>query len=81
MTMTIQSKFSFNFLIEFIEWGSIVSKVMQVAEVQFYNIPSVYCTVCSPPEVKSPSITIYPSFTLSYIPPPHFPSGNHHTVV
>ena len=27
--------------------------------IQFYNTPSVHYTVCSPPQVKSPSFTIY----------------------
>ena len=26
-------------------------------------------------------ITIYPQFTIFYLPQPYFPSGNHHTVV
>ena len=34
--------------------------------VQFYNTSSVYCTVCSPPQVKSPS------FTFFYLPHPTF---------
>ena len=46
---------------------------------QFYNTSSVYHIVCSPPQVKSSSITIYPLLPSSISPP--FPSGNHHTVV
>ena len=42
---------------------------------------SVHCIVCSPPHVKSLSITIYSSITLLYLTPSTFPSGNHITVV
>ena len=50
---------------------------------QVYNsITHHLCIVCSPPQIKSPSITIYLPFTLFYLPhPTPFPSGNHHTVV
>ena len=66
-------------LIEFIG-VALINKIMLVSGTHFYNTPSVYCTVCSPPQVKSPSITIYPPFTLSYLPPHPFPSGDQHTV-
>ena len=46
-------------LIEFVE-VIVVHKIIQVSGVQFYKTSPVYCTVCSPPKVKSPSITIYP---------------------
>ena len=41
---------------------------------QVYNsiTPSVYCIMCSPPKLKSPSITIHPLFTLFYLPRPPF---------
>ena len=42
----------------------------------FYYTSSVYCIMCSPPQVKSPSLTIYHPHTL--LP---FPSVNHHTVI
>ena len=41
----------------------------------FYDTSSVHCIVCSPPQIKSPSITIYPAFTLSYLLHPPFPRG------
>ena len=34
-----------------------------------------------PLKVKSPFITIYPPFTLFYLPPLPFPSADHHTVL
>ena len=37
---------------------------------QCYNASSVYCTVCSPPRIKSCSVTIYTPFTLFYTLPP-----------
>ena len=50
--------------------------------IRFYTLSSVYCTVCSPPQVKSPYITIYPPLPPSTT--PHSTtllSGNCHTVV
>ena len=41
----------------------------QVSGVLFYNTSSVYCIVCSPPQVKSPSITIYHFFSFFYLLP------------
>ena len=49
----------------------LVNKIILVSGVQFHNTSFVFCVVCSPPWVKSPSITIYPPF----------PSGNRHAVV
>ena len=36
---------------------TLVIKIIQVSGVQFYNMSSLYCIVCSPPQVKFPSIT------------------------
>ena len=47
----------------------------------FYNTSSSYYTVCSPPQVKSPSTTIYAPFTLFYLPPSPFATGIHHILV
>ena len=50
---------------------------------QVYNsiIHHLYIVLCvHPPQVKSPSIPISTPFTLLYLPPIPFPSGNHHTV-
>ena len=44
---------------------TLVNKIIEISGVQFYNTSSVHCTAYSPLQVKSPSITIYPSFTLS----------------
>ena len=52
---------------------TLVNKIKQVSTVQFYNISSVYCIMCSSPKVKFPSITIYLSFALFYLPHPPFP--------
>ena len=55
-------------------WGDIVNKITQVSGVQCYTTSSVYCTVCSPPLVKSPSITIYhPLLYLLQLPSTSFP--------
>ena len=39
-----------------------------VAGAEFYNTSSVHCIVCSPPQVRSLSITIYPPYTLPTTP-------------
>ena len=45
-------------------------KVHNLIGVQFhYNASSVCCVVGSAPQVKSPSITIYPPFTFFDVPP------------
>ena len=71
---------SFFFKIDFIG-VTLVNKIIYVPGVQFHNTPSVYCIVCSPPQVKSPATTIYAPFAVFYPLPPPFPSGNHHVVV
>ena len=67
-------------LIEFIGM-TLVNKFMLASGVQFYNMSSVYCTMCSPPQVKSLSINIFLILPWSTSPPPPFPSGTHRTVV
>ena len=65
MSYTIESGFlsySFFFLIEFIG-VTLVNKIIQVPGVHSI-IHHVYIIWCSPLQVKSPSITIYPPFTL-----------------
>ena len=49
----------FLFFIEF-TGVTLINKIIQVLGVQFYSTSSVHCIVCSPPQVKSPSTTIYP---------------------
>ena len=51
----------FNFKLFFITpiGVTVANKIKEVSGILFYNTSSVYCTVCSPPQVKSPSITIY----------------------
>ena len=44
---------------------TLANKILQASRVQFYNSSPVYCIVCSPLKVQSPSITIYPPFFLS----------------
>ena len=58
LTLSFFLVFKFIF-IEFIG-VTLVNKILQVSGVQFYNTSPVYCTVCSPPHLKSASITIYP---------------------
>ena len=43
------------------------------------RINHLYIVLCSPPKVKSLSVTIYPPFTHVYLSPPSFPSCNHQT--
>ena len=69
-------KFLSFFKIELIR-ETLVNKIIWVTGVQFYNTSSVYCIVCLPS--KSP-ITLYIPFTLSYLLPVPFLSGNHHTI-
>ena len=60
---------------------TLVNKIVQVSGAQLHNTSPVYCIVCSPPKVKSSSITIY-SPLYPHLPlPPSFPSGNQHTDV
>ena len=56
----------FFLFIEFIG-VTLVNKIIQVSDTQFYNTSSVHGIVCSPPQVKSPSITIYLLYTLFYL--------------
>ena len=64
---TFGGRLIFILLLEFI--GVIlVNEIIYISSVQFYNTSSVHCIVCSPPKVKSPSTTIYPWFTLFYLP-------------
>ena len=44
-------------------------KLIQVSGARFYNTSSGQGIVCSPPQAKSPSLTIYPAGTLP-LPPP-----------
>ena len=41
---------------------TLVSKIMQVSGAEFHSTSSIYCIVCSPPQINSPSITIYPPY-------------------
>ena len=62
---------------QFIE-VTVVHKIIWVSSVHFYSTSSVYCIVCLPAKVKSPSvpyILCISIFTLYHSP---FPSGNHH---
>ena len=54
--------------------------LIQLFRFQVYNSTTrhLYSVLCSPPQVKSPSITIYPPLPSSAS---LLPSGNHHTVV
>ena len=59
---------------------TLVIKIIQASGVQFHNTPSVHLIVCSPPQGKSVSITIYPPVPSSASPIP--PGSDHrHTVV
>ena len=84
-TLTNESKsifvFKFCFLLNLLEWHWLIK--LYRFHVQFYNTSSVHCIVCSPHKIKSPSITIYLPIvsSISPIPLPPFPSGNHHSVV
>ena len=59
---------------------TVVKKIIQVSCGQFHNTSSVHCTVCLPPQVKSPSIVNY-SPILSSASSHSLPSGKHHNVV
>ena len=61
---------------------TLLNKFIWVSSVKFYDTSSIYCIVCLPPKVKSPSITMYLTiFTFCPSSHPPFPSSNHHTVV
>ena len=57
------------FFIEFIG-VSLVNTIIYISGVQLHETSSVYCMVCSAPQVKSPSITIYPPLPSSTSPTP-----------
>ena len=61
LSLPILSQGLFFFLfIEFIRM-TMFNKIIQISGAQFHSPSSVvHCIVCSPPQVKSPSITIYP---------------------
>lgn len=60
----IYFSFSFNLL-----GVTLVNIIMQISGSQFHIASFVYCTVCSPPQVNSSSITIYsPSYLSPTIP-------------
>ena len=64
----------FCFFIELMGWHWFIRS----CSFHIYNsTSSVWCGVCSPPQAKSPSITIYPPLPSSSLP---FP-GNHHTLI
>ena len=56
----------FFFFIEFIR-VALVNTITQVPGAQFHNTSSVHCIVCSLPQVKSLSVTIYPSNNLFHL--------------
>ena len=70
----------FSFCPLFIEFFRVilVNKIKEASGAQFHNTSPVHCIVCLPPQVKSPSIIIYP-FTLNF--PLPAPTSSHHTVV
>ena len=57
------------FLIEFIG-VTLLNKIIQVSDIQFYDLSSIHCIGCSPPHVKFPSVTVGHSFTLCSLHPP-----------
>ena len=56
-------------------------QIIEVSGAQLYSTSFVHCIVCSPCQVKSVSITIYPPFTLLHRPPSLLPPSNHHSIV
>ena len=60
-----------NFFIELVN-VPLINKIIWVSGIQFYNTLSIYCTVCLPAQVMSPSISI--SFFTFFHP---LPCGNH----
>ena len=69
-----------NFLLNLLGWQWLIKLLIKLSGVQFYNTSSAYCIVCSPPQLTSPSIPIYPPIASSTS-LTAFPSGNHHPVV
>ena len=72
--------YSFFLFIEF-TGVTLVKKIIQVSGAQSHNTSRAHCIVCSPPQVKFLSVTIYLPYTLLRSPPLPIPSGGHHTVV
>lgn len=63
----------FPLFIEFID-VTLVKKIIQVSDTQFYNTSSVHLFIVHPPpQVKSPTITIYSPYILFYLPPTQTP--------
>ena len=60
---------------------TLVNKIIQVSDAQFYNTSAVHCIVCSPPEVMSLSITTDPPIPSSAYPHPHPGYYYYHTMV
>ena len=54
----------FFIFIELIE-VTLVKKIIEVSGAQFHDTSSGHCIVCSPPPVKSPSITLHPPLPAS----------------
>ena len=50
---------------------ALVQEITQVSCAEFFNTASVHCIVCSPAQVKSPSITTLSRYTLLHLPSPH----------
>ena len=57
-------RFCFYFLLNVLGVTS-VNKIIYVSSIQFYYTSSVYGIVYSPPQVRSPQITIYPCIHTS----------------
>ena len=66
--------------IELIE-VTLVNNIVQISGAEFHSTSSVHCIVCSPPQVKSPSIIIYPHLPFSIYPQPPPIPRNHYTLV
>ena len=57
----MQNKSIYTFLLFYwMYWVRLVNKIILFSGVQVYYMSSVYCVVCSPPQVKSPPITFIP---------------------
>ena len=54
---------------------TLVNKIMYVSGVQFYNISSVYCIVCSPPQVKFLSINFVVFVVVKVLYGENYPAG------
>ena len=69
----------FKFYLNLMGWHWLIK--LYRFQVYSFIIHHVCFIVRSPPQIMSFSFTIYFPYTFSYLPPPPFPSGNHHTVV